>query len=58
MKKLFYEYSHNFIIFQDKQFWKRYIYLWINYALFEELETEDIERCRQVYRYLIEENNN
>ncbi|XP_043472964.1 protein crooked neck [Leptopilina heterotoma] len=33
----------------DKQFWRRYIYLWINYALYEELETEDIERCRQVY---------
>ena len=28
----------------------RYIYLWINYAVYEELETEDFERARQVYR--------
>ncbi|XP_076753022.1 pre-mRNA splicing factor crn [Xylocopa sonorina] len=39
---------------KEKQFWRRYIYLWINYALFEELDTEDIERCRQVYRACIE----
>lgn len=24
----------------EKRFWRRYIYLWINYALYEELETE------------------
>ncbi|XP_060604882.1 crooked neck-like protein 1 [Ruditapes philippinarum] len=35
---------------QDKRFWRRYIYLWINYALYEELETEDEERTRQVYK--------
>ncbi|KAK9675192.1 NineTeen Complex (NTC) component, partial [Basidiobolus ranarum] len=34
---------------QEKRFWKRYIYLWIKYALFEELETKDYERARQVY---------
>ncbi|XP_046749660.1 protein crooked neck [Diprion similis] len=39
---------------KEKQYWRRYIYLWINYALFEELETEDIERCRQVYRACLE----
>ncbi|CAL7943728.1 unnamed protein product [Xylocopa violacea] len=39
---------------KEKQFWRRYIYLWINYALFEELDTEDIERCRQVYRACLE----
>ena len=33
-----------------KQFWRRYIYLWINYALFEELEAGDLERAREVYR--------
>ena len=32
-----------------KRHWRRYIYLWINYALYEELETEDVERARQVY---------
>lgn len=35
---------------KDKQFWRRYIYLWINYALMEELDAEDIERARQVYK--------
>lgn len=38
----------------DKNFWRRYIYLWINYALYEELETEDIERTRQIYKTLLE----
>jgi crooked neck len=35
---------------QEKRYWRRYIYLWINYALFEELEAEDIERTREVYK--------
>ncbi|PIA63484.1 hypothetical protein AQUCO_00201081v1 [Aquilegia coerulea] len=35
---------------EEKQYWKRYIYLWINYALYEELVAEDIERTRDVFR--------
>lgn len=35
---------------QEKRHWRRYIYLWINYALYEELETKDYERTRQVYQ--------
>lgn len=35
---------------KQKQFWRRYIYFWINYALFEELEAQDYERTRQVYK--------
>lgn len=35
---------------QEKRYWRRYIYLWVNYALFEELETGDMERTREVYR--------
>ncbi|XP_044729166.1 protein crooked neck [Chrysoperla carnea] len=35
---------------KEKQYWRRYIYLWINYALMEELNVEDIEKSRQVYR--------
>lgn len=35
---------------QEKRHWRRYIYLWINYALYEELETKDYERTRQVYK--------
>ncbi|KAF2076735.1 hypothetical protein CYY_001992 [Polysphondylium violaceum] len=33
----------------EKKHWKRYIYLWINYALFEELVAKDIDRTRLVY---------
>ena len=32
------------------QYWRRYIYLWINYAVYEEMEAEDIGRTREVYR--------
>ncbi|EEB12300.1 protein crooked neck, putative [Pediculus humanus corporis] len=39
---------------KEKTFWRRYIYLWINYALFEELEANDMERTRQVYRACLE----
>ena len=34
----------------EKRFWQRYIYLWINYALYEEIEARDAERTREVYR--------
>lgn len=34
----------------EKRYWRRYIYLWINYGLFEELEANDPERTREVYR--------
>ena len=33
----------------EKRGWRRYIYLWINYALFEELQAHDAGRARQVY---------
>ncbi|OWK59381.1 Crooked neck-like protein 1 [Lonchura striata] len=39
---------------QEKCHWKRYIYLWINYALYEELEAKDAERTRQVYQACLE----
>ncbi|KAL0002398.1 hypothetical protein SO802_016179 [Lithocarpus litseifolius] len=35
---------------EEKRYWQRYIYLWINYALYEELDAEDVERTRDVYR--------
>lgn len=38
----------------EKHFWRRYIYLWINYAVYEELEAGDMERARQVYRAALE----
>lgn len=34
----------------EKRFWQRYIYLWVNYAIWEEMEAEDPARTREVYR--------
>lgn len=39
---------------QEKRHWKRYIYLWINYALYEELEAKDAQRTRQVYQVYLQ----
>ncbi|XP_003738957.1 crooked neck-like protein 1 [Galendromus occidentalis] len=36
--------------FIEKRHWRRYIYLWIYYAIFEELVAEDLERTRAVYK--------
>lgn len=38
---------------QQKRYWRRYIYLWIYYALFEELQTGDLDKARAVYDALI-----
>ena len=35
---------------EEKRYWKRYIYLWIKYALWEELEAGEPDRAREVYR--------
>ncbi|XP_064465251.1 crooked neck-like protein 1 [Ornithodoros turicata] len=35
---------------KEKRYWRRYIYLWINYALYEELQVQDAERTQQVYK--------
>ncbi|KND90355.1 Pre-mRNA-splicing factor clf1, partial [Tolypocladium ophioglossoides CBS 100239] len=34
---------------QEKRHWRRYIYLWTYYAIWEELEGKDVERARQIY---------
>lgn len=34
----------------EKRYWQRYIYLWIKYALWEELDTNEPARAREVYR--------
>lgn len=39
---------------KEKSFWRRYIYLWINYALYEEVEAQHEERTRQVYKTCLE----
>ncbi|KAH7626469.1 hypothetical protein B0T09DRAFT_292512 [Sordaria sp. MPI-SDFR-AT-0083] len=34
---------------QEKRHWRRYIFLFLFYAIWEERETKDIERARQIY---------
>jgi crooked neck len=34
---------------QEKQYWKRYIYLWIYYAIYEELAMGDLDRASKIY---------
>ena len=34
----------------EKRHWRRYIYLWIFYAIWEEMDNLDIERARQIYQ--------
>jgi crooked neck len=38
---------------QEKRHWRRYIYLWLFYALYEETVSKDIERTRQIYQECI-----
>ena len=35
---------------QEKRHWRRYIYLWIFYALWEEITNKDADRARQIYQ--------
>lgn len=37
-----------------KRHWRRYIFLWLNYTLFEEIETKDYERSRQIYKTAVQ----
>eukprot|EP00347_Sterkiella_histriomuscorum_P012460 403368491 len=37
----------------EKRYWKRYVYLWINYAVFEELQALNIERAQAIYEKLL-----
>jgi len=39
---------------QDKQHWKRYIFLWIYYALYEELQCHDLFRASKIYDACLE----
>ncbi|CED82784.1 pre-mrna-splicing factor clf1 [Phaffia rhodozyma] len=34
----------------EKRHWRRYVFLWLFYAAFEEVESKDYERARQVYK--------
>lgn len=39
---------------QEKRFWRRYIWLWIYYAVYEELDVKDPEKTREVWRACLE----
>ncbi|KAI1121593.1 cell cycle control protein [Nemania abortiva] len=39
---------------QEKRHWRRYVYLWIFYALWEEIEAKDIARARQIYKLCLD----
>ena len=38
---------------EEKRFWRRYIYLWYNYAIFEEEIAQDLEKAENVYERAI-----
>ncbi|KAH9406615.1 PREDICTED: crooked neck-like protein 1 [Rhagoletis zephyria] len=38
---------------KEKRLWRRYIYLWVYYAVFEELTTKDYDRTREVYNFML-----
>ncbi|KAH8822833.1 hypothetical protein DL96DRAFT_1619438 [Flagelloscypha sp. PMI_526] len=38
---------------REKRHWRRYIFLWLDYALWEEIEAKDYDRARQVYQTAI-----
>ncbi|TFY75779.1 hypothetical protein EWM64_g8233 [Hericium alpestre] len=38
----------------EKRHWRRYIFLWLFYALFEETETKDYARARQIYQTAVQ----
>jgi crooked neck len=38
---------------QEKRHWRRYVYLWLFYAVYSETVSRDIERARQIYQECI-----
>lgn len=38
---------------KEKRLWRRYIYLWIYYAIYEELENKDYEKTKEIYDFLL-----
>ncbi|CAM8904518.1 unnamed protein product [Rhodiola kirilowii] len=35
---------------EEKRYWQQYIYIWINYELYEELDAGDMDHTRDLYR--------
>lgn len=40
--------------YMEKRFWRRYIWLWIYYAIYEELDAHDLSKCREIYKACLE----
>jgi tetratricopeptide (TPR) repeat protein len=38
---------------EEKRYWRRYIYLWYKYALFEETVAKDLERTQEIFETAI-----
>lgn len=38
---------------EEKRFWRRYIYLWYNYAVFEEEIAGDLKKAEEVYERIL-----
>ena len=39
---------------KEKKYWRRYIFLWLNYATYEECECHSTERTEEIYKKLLE----
>lgn len=39
---------------KEKKYWRRYIFLWLNYAVFEEDIAKHIDRTNEIYKKLLE----
>ena len=37
----------------EKRFWRRYIFLWLSYAIFEELDAKSVDNARAVYQQCV-----
>ena len=35
---------------QEKRYWRRYIYIWLFYAAFEEIDVRDMQRVAEIYK--------
>lgn len=38
----------------EKKYWRRYVFLWINYAVYEEYNAKDFDRAREIYKKALE----
>ena len=39
---------------KEKKYWRRYIYLWINYALYEECICNNIQVTEEIYKNILD----